>query len=107
VAWTGGLSEARRISELAETYHLPFAPHDCTGPVTAMANIHLAHAMANCMAVEVVRGFVAGYYLDVLDVPIDVRGGQARLSGLPGLGAALQPGFQDRGGVTVRVSTQT
>lgn len=23
VAWTGGLSEAKRIAELAETYHLP------------------------------------------------------------------------------------
>ncbi len=107
VAWTGGLSEARRIAELAETYHLPVAPHDCTGPVTAMANIHLAHALANCMAVEVVRGFVAGYYLDVLDVPVDIRGGHATLPRLPGLGAALQPGFKDRGGVTVRTSAQT
>jgi galactonate dehydratase len=107
VAWTGGLSEARRIAELAETYHLPVAPHDCTGPVTAMANIHLAHALANCMAVEVVRGFVAGYYLDVLDAPIGIRGGEAHLPSLPGLGAALQPGFKDRGGVTVRTSTQS
>ncbi len=31
LAWTGGISEARRIAELAATYHLPFAPHDCTG----------------------------------------------------------------------------
>ncbi len=104
LAWSGGLSEARRIAELAETYHLPVAPHDCTGPVTAMANIHLAHALANCMAVEVVRGFVAGYYLDVLDAPIDVRGGQVRLPGGPGLGVSLQPGFTERGGVTVRRS---
>ncbi len=105
VAWAGGLSEARRIAELAETYHLPFAPHDCTGPVTALANIHLAHAMPNCMAVEVVRGFVDGYYQDVLDVPPDVRDGRARLPDRPGLGAALQPGFGDRGGVTVRRSS--
>jgi galactonate dehydratase len=105
VAWTGGLSEARRIAELAETYHLPVAPHDCTGPVTATANIHLAHALANCMAVEVVRGFVAGYYLDVLDAPVDIQGGRATLPGRPGLGVALQPGFMDRGNVTVRTST--
>lgn len=105
VAWAGGLSEARRIAELAETYHLPFAPHDCTGPVTALANIHLAHAMPNCMAVEVVRGFVEGYYQDVLDMPLDVRGGRARRPDRPGLGAGLQPGFCDRGGVTVRRSS--
>ncbi len=60
VAWTGGLTEARRMAELAETYHLPFAPHDCTGPVTALANLHLAHSMPNCMAIEVVRGFHRG-----------------------------------------------
>ena len=31
VAWTGGITEARRVAELASTYHLSFAPHDCTG----------------------------------------------------------------------------
>ena len=67
VAWTGGLSEARRVAELAGTYHLPFAPHDCTGPVTALANLHLALPMPNCIAVEVVRGFLDGYYREVLD----------------------------------------
>jgi L-alanine-DL-glutamate epimerase-like enolase superfamily enzyme len=78
-----------------------------TGPVQscgATANIHLAHALANCMAVEVVRGFVAGYYLDVLDAPVDIQGGRATLPGRPGLGVALQPGFMDRGNVTVRSS---
>ncbi len=32
IAWTGGITEARRVAELASTYHLSFAPHDCTGP---------------------------------------------------------------------------
>ena len=104
VAWTGGLSEARRIAELAETYHLPVAPHDCTGPVTATANIHLAYALANCMAVEVVRGFVAGYYLDVLDAPVGIRAGRAVLPERPGLGVALQPGFTGRADVTIHRS---
>ena len=105
VAWTGGLTEARRIAELAETYHLPFAPHDCTGPVTALANLHLALSMPNCMAIEVVRGFVEGYYLDVLDRPIEIDAGRASLPGRPGLGAALQPGFASRPGATVRTSS--
>jgi galactonate dehydratase len=33
VAWCGGLSEARKIAAMAEAWHLPVAPHDCTGPV--------------------------------------------------------------------------
>jgi Enolase C-terminal domain-like len=33
LCWTGGLTEGRKIAALAETWHRPFAPHDCTGPV--------------------------------------------------------------------------
>jgi hypothetical protein len=51
-----------------------------------------------------VRGFVAGYYLDVLDVPVGIQAGRAVLPGRPGLGVALQSGFTDRAGVTIRRS---
>jgi galactonate dehydratase len=104
VAWTGGITEARRIAELAGTYHLPFAPHDCTGPVTVLANAHLAAAMPNCLAVEVVRGFIDGYYRDVLDQPLSVDRGTVTAPARPGLGARLADGFTGRPDVTVRVS---
>ena len=83
VAWTGGLSEAKRVADLAATYHLSFAPHDCTGPVTALANLHLAIAQPNCIGVEVVRGFVDGYYRQVLD-PLALRPWPPRRPGRPG-----------------------
>ena len=35
LCWTGGLTEGRKIAALAETYHRPYAPHDCTGPVAS------------------------------------------------------------------------
>jgi galactonate dehydratase len=101
LAWTGGVSEARRISDLAAAYHLPFAPHDCTGPVTALANLHLATAQPNCIGVEVVRGFVDGYYRDVLDKPFSVEGGELTAPALPGLGAALSTEFLSRSDVDV------
>ncbi|HTW00984.1 MAG TPA: mandelate racemase/muconate lactonizing enzyme family protein [Streptosporangiaceae bacterium] len=104
VAWTGGITEARRIADAAGTYHLPFAPHDCTGPVTALANVHLAAAMPNCLAVEVVRGFIDGYYREVLDQPLSVVHGTVAAPSRPGLGAALAPDFTARPDVTVRVS---
>jgi L-alanine-DL-glutamate epimerase-like enolase superfamily enzyme len=105
VAWTGGLSEARRVAELAGTYHLPFSPHDCTGPVTALANLHLALSMPNCIATEVVRGFLDGYYEEVLDVPIFVDGGAAAPPPGAGLGAFLREDFASRSDVTVRTSS--
>jgi galactonate dehydratase len=104
VAWTGGLSEAKRVADLASTYHLSFAPHDCTGPVTALANLHLAIAQPNCIGVEVVRGFVDGYYRQVLDSPLDLVNGRLAAPARPGLGAALSADFLAQDDVEVRVS---
>ena len=105
LAWTGGISEARRVAELAATFHLSFAPHDCTGPVTALANLHLAISQPNCLGVEVVRGFIDGYYRDVLDRPLTVDGGRLAAPTRPGLGAALAADFLDRSDVEVRRTT--
>jgi L-alanine-DL-glutamate epimerase-like enolase superfamily enzyme len=104
VAWTGGISEAARICDLAETYHLPVAPHDCTGPVTALANLHLCAAKGNVMITEIVRGFVDGYYRDVLDIALPIEGGSATFDFGPGLGASLRADFRARPDVSSRTS---
>jgi len=104
VAWTGGLSEAKKVAELASTYHLSFAPHDCTGPVTVLANLHLAVAQPNCLGVEVVRGFVDGYYRQVLDNPLEIVQGRLAPPDRPGLGAALSADFMAQDDIEVRVS---
>lgn len=103
-AWTGGISESSRIADLADAYHLPCAPHDCTGPVTALVNLHLAFAKPNAMTTEMVRGFVDGYYRDVLDRPLPIESGIARPPSGPGLGAALREDFLARPGVVARQS---
>ena len=41
LCWTGGLTEGRKIAALAETWHRPFAPHDCIGPVGFVAAVHM------------------------------------------------------------------
>ncbi|MBU6245514.1 MAG: mandelate racemase/muconate lactonizing enzyme family protein [Actinomycetales bacterium] len=104
VAWTGGITESSRICDLADTYHLPVAPHDCTGPVTALANLHLCAAKTNIITTETVRGFVDGYYGEVLDTPLPIRNGVAVFPERPGLGAALSPDFKARPDVQVRRS---
>ncbi|GDY14296.1 dehydratase [Planctomycetota bacterium] len=102
--WTGGITESIKICALADTYHLPFAPHDCTGPVNVLACLHLCAALPNAMIMEVVRGFVRGYYLDILDRPIVIRDGQAVLDFAPGLGAKLHPKLLARSDLARRVS---
>jgi hypothetical protein len=67
--------------------------------MTALANFHLATAPPNSLGVEVVRGFVEGYYRGVLDKPFSVDHGHLVAPARPGLGAALAPGSlsQDEG----------
>lgn len=105
VAWVGGLTEATKVCDLADTYHLPFAPHDCTGPVTVLANVHLGATRPNFMITETVRGFIDGYYAEVLDEPPVVEDGFARVPSRPGIGAALSERFKSRPDVTVRRSS--
>ena len=107
VVWTGGLSEAVKIATLADTHHLPIAPHDCTGPVNLFACLHLCAAMPNAMIMETVRGFCEGYYRDVVAEPVPIREGRAVLAEFgAGLGVSLRPEFLARPGVTRRVSEE-
>ena len=41
LGWCGGLTEAKAIASMAEAFHLPIAPHDCTGPLAWAACTHL------------------------------------------------------------------
>ena len=45
--WTGGLTEARKVATLADTYATAIAPHDCTGPVSLAACTHLVLSQKN------------------------------------------------------------
>jgi L-alanine-DL-glutamate epimerase-like enolase superfamily enzyme len=105
--WVGGLSEARRIAALAEAYHRPVAPHDCTGPVVYVAGTHFCLASPNAMIQEGVRAYYAGWYRDVLtDLPVVERGAVRPPAG-SGLGTRLLPDFTGREDVTVRSSDRS
>jgi galactonate dehydratase len=105
--WVGGLSEARRIAALAETYHRPVAPHDCTGPVTYTAGTHLCLATPNAMIQEGVRAYYHGWYQDVVTELPDIEHGYVAAPAGAGLGTRLLPDFVTRPDVTVRVSETT
>ncbi len=52
VAKFGGISEGRRVAELAELHYLPFAPHNVSGPVGTVAAAHLCAALSNFTVLE-------------------------------------------------------
>ena len=104
LAWCGGLTAGRKIAALAESYAKPLAPHDCTGPVTLMAGLHLALHAPTAIFQEVVRATLATWYRDlVTELPV-LRHGMVQAPTAPGLGTALLPDVRRRGDVTVRES---
>jgi galactonate dehydratase len=48
----GGLTEVRRIADMADTYYIPVAPHNPGGPICTMAAVHLAAAIPNFFILE-------------------------------------------------------
>jgi galactonate dehydratase len=104
IGWCGGLSEAKKIATMAESYELPIAPHDCTGPVALAAGVHLSAASPNTLVQEVVRAFYHGWYQELaIDLP-PLQGGYIRPLDKPGIGVRLRPGLADRSDAHVRVS---
>jgi L-alanine-DL-glutamate epimerase-like enolase superfamily enzyme len=105
LCWTGGLTEGRKIAAMAETYHRPFAPHDCTGPVGFVASLHASFSQPNTIIQESVRAFYTGWYKElVTELPV-IRDGYALPMEGPGLGTELQPAVFQRSDLTVRRST--
>ncbi len=105
LCWSGGLTEGRKIAALAETYHRPFAPHDCIGPVGFAAAVHASFSQPNTLIQESVRAFYRGWYRElVTEMPRIENGFVYPMEG-PGLGLELQSTVFDRTDLTVRRSS--
>jgi len=91
ISWCGGLSEARKIASMAEAWHLPVAPHDCTGPVVLCASTHLSLNAPNALVQESVRAFYKTWYRDLVTALPEVKNGMITVPPGPGLGMELNP----------------
>ncbi|MFH5776301.1 mandelate racemase/muconate lactonizing enzyme family protein [Paracoccus broussonetiae] len=91
ISWCGGLSEARKIAAMAEAWHLPVAPHDCTGPVVLCASTHLSLNAPNALVQESVRAFYKTWYRDLVTALPEVRNGMITVPPGAGLGMELNP----------------
>jgi galactonate dehydratase len=104
IAWVGGISEAQRIAHLAATFDRAIAPHDCTGPVTLLANVHLLMAYPNGLIAETVRAHTNGFYADIVTTLPSIRSGLIHPTESPGVGADLSPEFLARPDLNRRLS---
>lgn len=87
--WCGGISESLRIAHLAQAYNVPTTCHDCTGPLTLFAGLHINAAVAGCCYQETVRAHIGSFYTELIDEQPVIDAGYAQLPGGPGLGTRL------------------
>jgi L-alanine-DL-glutamate epimerase-like enolase superfamily enzyme len=101
ICWCGGISEAKKIASMAETYYLPVAPHNCGGPVLHAASAHLAANLTNLCILESVRRHYLDEYRGLVTTTFPVVDGVVPLPSGPGLGVELTPHVFARPDVTV------
>ena len=104
LAWCGGLSEARKIANMAEAAQLPVTLHDCTGPIVYAASCALSSTLPNANYQEAVRAYFTGWYREIVDTLPDVTDGRVAPIDRPGLGLTLKPELFRRADATVRVT---
>lgn len=102
LGWCGGMTEGRKIAALAESYGLPIAPHDCSGPIVLWAGLQLAlHSPAGLFQ-EVVRANLATWYKELVsELPV-IKNGVIEMPRTPGIGASLLPEVKLRADAMVK-----
>jgi len=106
LSWGGGLTEGRKIAAMADTYMLPVTCHDTIGPVALWAATHLMLHIPNGLILETVRGYIDGWYDDVVTDRIEVRDGHLHLPDRPGLGTRLRADLLARPGARIETTTE-
>ncbi len=85
----GGLSECRKIANLAEIYYMPFAPHNVASPIGTMASAHVCASIPNFLVLEfhwLHRDYWATISADGEDI---IKDGYITMSDRPGIGVDL------------------
>ncbi|MEQ9440461.1 MAG: mandelate racemase/muconate lactonizing enzyme family protein [Cyclobacteriaceae bacterium] len=97
VSMAGGLLEAKKIADLAETYYIPVATHNVAGPIATIASANFAASVREFMGHEVFimnpknqEGNGVNGDPDVLGYDKEmVKDGYLQLTDRPGLGIEL------------------
>lgn len=81
----GGISEMRKMANLAETYNVPVAPHNPNGPISTIASAHTMATIPNFFRQEFMVND-APWRDECLSHPLPITDGFFVLPDRPGLG---------------------
>ncbi len=102
--WVGGISQTRRLTQLAQFYNVPVVMHDCTGPFTLLSGIQVGTASANVAWQETLRAHIRIIYPRLIAETIKVVDGRVQPPERPGIGATWLPEIFEQNNANVRVS---
>ncbi len=84
----GGLLEAKKIADMADTYYIPVCAHNVASPLGTMASAHCAASIRNFRAHESAAINTDWPKMVIADGPI-IKDGRIQLFEKPGLGVEL------------------
>lgn len=88
VSHAGGISELRKIAALVETHHVPFCPHNPSGPVANAATLQLAASQPAFYLLETMANDVP-YRRDICDEAVSIQDGCMVIGDRPGIGVEI------------------
>jgi galactonate dehydratase len=92
ILWSGGISEMRKMANLAEAFYVPISPHDANGPINILSGAHTMMTVPNFYKLEIANADTT-LYDSFITHPLDIRDGYLHLSERPGLGVELNMDF--------------
>lgn len=85
----GGLSECRKIANMAEIYYIPFAPHNVSSPIGTLASAHVCATVPNFLVLEF-HWFHRDYWTTIIQEKEDIiKDGFIHMTDRPGIGVEL------------------
>jgi L-alanine-DL-glutamate epimerase-like enolase superfamily enzyme len=91
ISWSGGITESKKMSDMAEAYQVPTSPHTAGGPVLWLSSIHLCTSLPSLTYMESnYWKYTHQYPYFLKNVPVPVNGYVSAPEG-PGLGAEFRP----------------
>jgi L-alanine-DL-glutamate epimerase-like enolase superfamily enzyme len=84
----GGLLEAKKVADHADTYYIPIAPHNVASPIGTVAAAQVAAAMNNFLVMEY-HAHDVPWWADVVQEPAVITNGFIYLNEAPGHGLTL------------------
>ena len=88
VSHAGGIMELKKIAAAAESYYIPFAPHNPSGPVACAATLQLAACTTNFSILEIMYSDVP-WRKDVTNEELKYEDGYIYVPDKPGLGIEI------------------